>query len=160
MHPTSLVTVVALGLGVILGGTALAQSSNTSLGTWKLNVAKSKTTPGTGNKSGTLRVEAAGAGAKVTADLVGVDGTVRHYEYTASYDGKDNPVVGNSAQGDVVAVTRVDANTTRTINKKAGKVTTTQTAVISSDGKTRTLTTKGTNALGQTADNVTLWDKQ
>ena len=36
----------------------------------------------------------------------------------------------------------------------------TQTAVMSSDGKTRTVTTKGTNALGQTFDNVNFYEKQ
>lgn len=159
MRQMYLLAAVAVAL-VVLGGTTLAQSSNPQLGTWKLNAAKSKTSPGTGNKSGTLKMEAAGAGVKATVDLVAEDGTVRHYTYTANYDGKDNPVVGNSANGDVVALTRVDANTVRTINKKNGKVTTTQVAVVSADGKTRTLTSNGTNALGQMTQNVTVWDKQ
>jgi hypothetical protein len=60
----------------------------------------------------------------------------------------------------MVAVTRVDANTTRAVNKKDGKLTATQTSVVSSDGKTRTITTKGTNEMGQAVDNVTVWDKQ
>src|SRR6266550_1520815 len=62
----SLVAVVGVGLVVVLGGTALAQSSNTEVGTWKLNVAKSKFSPGTAVKSGTIKVEAAGAGIKQT----------------------------------------------------------------------------------------------
>jgi hypothetical protein len=159
MRQAYLFAVVAVAL-VVLGGTALAQPGNPQLGTWKLNVAKSKYSPGTGNKSGTVKFEAAGAGVKVTVDVVGVDGTVRHYVYSANYDGKDSPVTGNSANGDVVALTRVDANTTKTVNKKDGKVTTTQTTVVSSDGKTYTLTTKGTNAMGQTVDNVAVWEKQ
>jgi hypothetical protein len=85
---------------------------------------------------------------------------VRHYEYTANYDGKDVPVVGNSPYGDMTARTRINPTTTRAVNKKDGKVTTTQTTVVSSDGKTRTVTTKGTNVLGQATDNVTVWDKQ
>jgi hypothetical protein len=60
----------------------------------------------------------------------------------------------------MTAVTRVDANTTRNINKNGGKTTVTQTTVVSSDGKTRTTTTKGTNVMGQTVDIVTFWDKQ
>jgi hypothetical protein len=154
----SLVAVVALGL--VVGSTALAQSSNTEVGSWKLNVAKSKFSSGTAIKSGTIKVEAAGAGVKQIVDTVGADGTVRHYEYSVNYDGKDSPVVGNSPYGDMTARTRIDATTTRSVNKKGGKVTTTQTTVVSSDGKTRTVTTKGTNVLGQTTDNVTVWDKQ
>ena len=73
---------------------------------------------------------------------------------------KDVPVIGNSPTGDTVALTRVDANTTRTVYKKNGKVTVIQTSVVSSDGKTRTVTTKGTNPMGQTVDNVSVYDRQ
>src|SRR6266700_1392254 len=87
-------SLVAVGLVVLLGGTPLAQSSNSEVGSWKLNVAKSKFSPGTEVKSGTIKVEAAGAGVKFTVDTTGADATARHYEYTANYDGKDVPVVG------------------------------------------------------------------
>jgi hypothetical protein len=159
MRQMPLFAVVGVAL-VVLGGTPLAQSRNPDVGTWKLNVAKSKFSPGTGNRSGTVKIEAAGAGVKTIVDLVAVDGTVRHFEFTANYDGKDSPVVGNSANGDVVALTRVDRNTTKLVNKKGGKITTTQTAVVSSDGKTRTLTTTGMNPQGQTVNNVAVWDRQ
>ncbi|MEQ1909530.1 MAG: hypothetical protein ABMA15_11945, partial [Vicinamibacterales bacterium] len=123
----SLVGVVVATVSLVVGvGTVLAQSGNPNIGSWKLSAAKSKFTPGTANTSGTIKIEAAGAGVKMTVDQVAADGTVRHYTYTANYDGKDTPVVGNSANGDSVALTRVDANTTRTINKKGGKVTVTQ----------------------------------
>jgi hypothetical protein len=154
----SLVAVVALGL--VVGSTALAQSSNPEVGTWKLNVAKSKFSPGTGAKSRTVKIEAAGAGIKQTVDEVAEDGTVRHNESTANYDGKDVPLIGNSPLGDTVARTRINATTTKTVWKKSGTITSTNTAVISNDGKTRTTTTKGTNALGQTNDGVAVYDKQ
>jgi hypothetical protein len=67
----------------------------------------------------------------------------RHWEYAASYDGKDNPVIGNSLNGDMIARTRINATTVKTVNKQDGKITTT-----------------GTNALGQTVNNVTVWNKQ
>src|SRR2546426_611531 len=71
-------------------------------------------------KSTTIIIEPAGSGIKTIVDLVSDDGTVRHYESTAKYDGKDNPVVGNSATGDVLARTRINATTTKTVNKKDG----------------------------------------
>src|ERR1700682_5605157 len=92
----ALVGAVTVALVGALSGTAFAQSSNSEVGTWKLNVAKSKWSPGTALKSGTTKVEAAGAGVKTIVDSVSDDGTVRHYEYSLNYDGKDNPVVGNS----------------------------------------------------------------
>jgi hypothetical protein len=153
--------VVASALATtVLGGTTLAQSGDPNVGTWKLNVAKSNFSPGTELKSGTLKIEPAGAGVKLVADLAYADGTARHYDYTANYDGKDTPVTGNNINGEVIALTQVDANTTRTVYKKGGKVTVTQTTVVSSDGKTRTTTSKGTNTLGRAVDNVTVTERQ
>jgi hypothetical protein len=60
-------------------------------------------------KSGTSKIEPAGAGVKFTVDLVGADGKVNKWAFTANYDGKDNPVTGSSPYGDAVALERVDA---------------------------------------------------
>jgi hypothetical protein len=60
--------VVTVAAFAILGGTALAQTPNPLLGTWKMNVAKSTAKPGPVNKSGTVTIEAAGKGAKYTVD--------------------------------------------------------------------------------------------
>ena len=59
-----------------------------------------------------------------------------------------------------MALTHVDANTTRTVYKNKGKVTVIQISVVSADRKTRTVTTKGTNPAGQTVDNVSVYDRQ
>jgi hypothetical protein len=152
-------SLACLGLSALLAGTAFAQS-DPQVGMWKLNLAKSKYSPGPAPKSATTKIEAAGAGTKVTVDQTMADGTMRHFEFTTNYDGKDSPVVGNNPDADMIARTRVNANTVQSINKKAGKITTTQTSVVSSDGKTRTVTTKGVNAAGQQVDNVTVFEKQ
>jgi len=141
----------------LVGGAALAQSSDPLVGTWKLNVAKST---GISFKSGTTKIEAAGAGVKFTVDLVGADGTAYHWAFTGNYDGKDNPVTGKSPYGDTTALERVDAKTTRIISKLGGKVVTTQTIVVSGDGKTRTTTTKGTDANGQKVDTISFYERQ
>ena len=141
----------------LVGATVHAQSSDPLVGTWKLNVAKST---GISFKSGTTKIEAAGAGVKFTVDIVGADGTVHHWAFTANYDGKDNPVVGSSPYGDMAAFTRIDARTIRVVSKQGGKPTVTQTIAVSGDGKTRTTATKGTDAKGQTIDTVAFYDKQ
>jgi hypothetical protein len=142
-----------------LVGAAFAQS-DPQVGLWTLNVAKSKYSPGPAPKSGTTRIEAAGAGTKVVVDQVTADGSARHWEFTANYDGKDSPVTGNNPDADTVARTRIDANTVQTVSKKGGKVTTTQTSAVSSDGKTRTVTSKGVNASGQQVNNVAVYEKK
>jgi hypothetical protein len=159
IRQVQLLSVVVVAL-VVVGGTALAQSGNSLVGTWKMNVAKSKATPGPLNRSGMVTVVAAGKGAKYTVDNVAGDGTAIHYEFTTNYDGKASHVTGNSPYGDTIVVTRIDARTTRNVNKNGGKTTAIQTTVVSKDGKTRTITTKGTNAKGQAVDNVTFYDRQ
>jgi hypothetical protein len=151
--------VACLGFAALLIGSALAQSDS-QVGLWRLNVAKSKYSPGPAPKSATTRIEAVGAGTKLTVDQVMADGTKRHWEFTANYDGKDSPVTGNNPDVDMVARTRIDANTVQTVSKKGGRVTTTQTSAVSSDGKTRTVTTKGVNASGQQVNNVAVYEKQ
>ena len=152
-------SIVCLGLSAVLVGAVFAQS-DPQVGVWKLNVAKSKYSPGPAPKSGSTTIEAAGKGTKVVVDQVFADGTKRHWEFTANYDGKDSPVTGNNPDADMVARTRINATTVQMVSKKAGKVTTTQTSAVSSDGKTRTVTTKGVNSSGQQVSNVAVYERQ
>lgn len=150
----------AIVLAALLGGAVLAQGTDSQVGTWKLNLAKSKYSPGPAPKSATTKIEAVGAGTKVIVDQAQADGSMRHWEFTANYDGKDNRITGNNPDADMVARTRINATTIQTISKKGGKVTTTQTSAVSADGKTRTVTTKGVNAAGQKVNNVAVYDRQ
>jgi hypothetical protein len=141
----------------VVGVTVLAQPSDPLVGDWKLNAAKSK---GTLFKSGSTKIEAAGDGVKFTVDLVDAEGAKSHWAFSANYDGKDNPVTGSNPFGDTVALTRVDPRTTQITVQQGGKVTATQTIVVSADGKTRTTTTKGTTTKGQAIDSVSVYEKQ
>lgn len=155
MRQASLFTAVAITVAVVLGGTAFAQA----VGTWKLNLAKSKYQQGQTPKSTTLVYEAAGSGIKVTVDQVPAEGPAFHYAYTANYDGKDVPVVGNP-NADMSNRTRVNATTTKLVNKKDGKILSTATLVVSPDGKTLTITTTGKDPKGQNIDSVAVYEKQ
>jgi hypothetical protein len=151
-------SIVALAIVCLAGATTSAQSADSMAGTWKLNAAKSKSP----YKSGTSVAEVAGDALKVTVDLVGADNTAYHWTWTAKYDGKDNPVTGNTPYGGkgTVALTRVDAHTVKLVSKVDGKTTLHQTITTSADGKTRTVTTKGTDAKGQPIETTTVYDKQ
>jgi hypothetical protein len=154
-----LFSVVALGLFMLPANSALAQG-NSSLGTWKLNVAKSKWEPGPPPK-GEMRVYEVWEkdGVKATQTRVLADGKTLTLNWAAHYDGKDYKYSG-SPDYDTIAITRVDANTTDATQKLGGKVMVTVHTVISSDGKTRTVTSKGTNAKGQAVSSVQVYDKQ
>jgi hypothetical protein len=147
-----------LGIAVVVAlvaSTVLAQSSDPLIGTWKIDPAKSK-----GTKSGTTVIEAAGKGLKFTVDLVSTDGASSHWEFSGNFDGKDNPVTGKSPYGDTAALTRVNARSIKITSKRNGKETAVSTIVVAPDGKTRTSTTKGTDANGQKIDVTSVYEKQ
>jgi len=155
----SFVTVAVLT--VAASGLLLAQS-NPAIGTWKLNLAKSKYGTAPLPKSLTRTVEAQGDGAKTSFDGVATDGSQMAYSFTTNYDGKDSPVsgVGQPNGADTISVKRINANTTLATLKKAGKVVSTTRTVVSKDGKTTTLNSKGVDANGKPRNVVSVYDKQ
>ena len=152
------VTVLAIGW-FALAVLTTAQSKDPFVGTWRLNVAKSKYTPGPVPKSVTSTYGSAGKGYKVSVRNEPATGPVQQYSYTTNLDGTDSPITGNNPNADTIAVKRIDSNTIETVNKKGGKVTTTQRNVVSADGKTRTVTTTGTDGQGQKVNNVGVFEK-
>lgn len=110
-------------------------------------------------KSQTLTIEPSGQSEKVTSETTGADGARVVAVYTAAYDGKDYPLTGSNV-ADTVSLKRTDARTSERTDKKAGKVVQTLTRVVSADGKTMTVTIKGTNAQSQPMNNVVVFEKQ
>jgi hypothetical protein len=137
---------------------ACLAADDASMGTWKLNEAKSKFSPGAA-KNTTVVYEAAGDSVKVTVDGVGADGKPTHNEWTGKFDGKPYPVTGDSS-ADTRSYNRVDAHTLKLTNKKGDKVTMSGTATVSADGKSRTVTTSGTDASGKKVSATAVYDKQ
>ena len=152
-------TALTLG-GILVAVVAVvsAQGANSRIGTWHLNVTKSTYSPGPAPKSQVLTIEAAGAGEKVTSELVSATGAKTVSVYTANYDGKPYPITG-SETADTVTLKRVDANTSERTDSKGGKAVQTFIRVVSKDGKTMTVTIKGTNAQGQAVSNVVVFEK-
>jgi hypothetical protein len=145
---------------VIMAASVTAAPQDPNVGTWKLNLAKSKYSPGPAPKSGTLKIEAWGTdGVTYTSDGVDSTGAPIHSTFQAKYDGKFVKFTGNP-DADMIAYKRIDANTVEATTQLAGKVTGTTKVVVSADGKTRTLTQTGKNAKGQTINNVLVYEKQ
>ena len=153
-----IVAVLMLSLVAISSQTGLAQS-DPFVGTWVLNVAKSTYTPGPPPKNQTSIYEAAGQGVKVTTKGTGADGQPTSTQFTANYDGKDSPVTGNP-DWDATALKRIDTYTVEFTRKRAGKVVQTGSNVVSKDGKTRTVTTKGVDAKGRQINNIAVYEKK
>jgi hypothetical protein len=151
-----------IAMALVASGSLLAQS-DPFVGTWKLNVAKSKyVNAPPAPKTETRTVEAQGTSVKISLDGVEMDGSRIGYSYTTKFDGEDSPVTGVGAANaeDTIALKRVDAYTFTATTKRAGKVIRTVRGVVSKDGKVTTLVAKGTDAQGRPASAITIWEKQ
>jgi len=154
----SIATVLVLALSVV--GLMQAQT-DPFLGTWKLNVNKSKFTPGPPRKSETRIVVTGPMGMKVSIKRVNGDGSTQEFEYTANLDGKSYPIIGQGPYGaNSIAVNLTAPNTLQSTLSKDGKVVATGTSVVSNNGMVLTITAKGTDENGKPAESVTVYDKQ
>jgi hypothetical protein len=133
-------------------------AGDANMGTWKLNEAKSKFSAGA-TKNQMVSYTADGDNIKVTVDGMSGDGKAIHSEWTGKFDGKDYPVTGDPAY-DTRAYKRVNGNTLNMTLKKDGKVVGTGKIVVSADGKTRTVTTSNTDAMGKKMSATAVYDKQ
>jgi hypothetical protein len=128
------------------------------IGTWKLNEAKSKFAPGA-DKNQTVVYAAAGDQVKVTVDGTTAEGKSTHNEWTGKFDGKDYPVTGDPKM-DTRSYKESGKDMLEMTVKKDGKVVATGKIVVSADGKTRTVTTSGTDAKGAKVESTAVYDKQ
>jgi hypothetical protein len=151
---------INLAVVLVLAGTLLAQAQESLFGTWKMNDAKSKYSPGPVPKSNIAKWEPFQGGVKLTVDVVPAKGETQHYESSGKLDGKDNPVKGNNPDGDTMAFSKIDARTYEAVTKKGGKTTLAARIVVAADGKTRITTQTGKNGQGETVNNTIFYEKQ
>ena len=149
---------IRLTLALFLLGSAACLAADPQMGTWKLNEAKSKITPGSGKNTMVVCKSTFGK-VKITADGVDADGKPAHNEWSGNFDGKDYPVTGAPGQ-DTRSYTKVNDRTVQFSVKKNGKVRVMGRVVISADGKTRTAVVNGTTPKGKKFKNMAVYDKQ
>src|SRR5260370_39654831 len=117
MFATFATTLLLVALALNVSAAAADQQS----GTWKMNPAKSKYSPGPAAKSITVKIASDADNIKLSSDGIDASGNPTHVEYTAKYDGKDDPITG-VPNADTVALKRLDASTTRSTIKKSDQV--------------------------------------
>ena len=151
------IRIAALVVIVIATGTLLFAQDNPFVGTWQLNVAKSKYVPGPAPQSSTRTWD---AGGMVMVNGVNAAGKSTSYGYTIKDDGKDYPTMGSIPNtADKITSKKVDANTYEATFTKAGKEVEKTTFKVSNGGKTLTIHAKGTLPAGP-FDNLQVWEKQ
>jgi hypothetical protein len=149
---------IVFTLALALTSLTLCFAENPNLGTWKLNEAKSKFGPAAA-KNNTVVFEAAGDEIKITTEGVDGQGNPMHRQWKGKFDGKDYPLSGDPNSG-TRAYKVINDRIMEGIDKRDGKVTTTARIVLSADGKTRTVTVKGTNAAGKPVHSKAVYEKQ
>ncbi|HXD19725.1 MAG TPA: hypothetical protein VN654_22075 [Vicinamibacterales bacterium] len=158
-----LAAVAILGLAV-LAGTASAQSKDDpSIGSWKLNVAKSTFTPGPAIKGDTRSYEVNDEGwLIVTTETIQPDGRRTGVRFAAKFDGKAYPQIGRFAPTvTLITYQPVDKLTLKyTQRDSSGKVNSTNTRTVSADGRTMTIEQKTTDDKGRAVVNVELFERQ
>jgi hypothetical protein len=165
-----------VALAVVLSGTAsvrlVAQSptakDDPGNGLWKLNLEKSKFTTGQPPKTSVLKQETTADGfIVVTQTTINAQGNPGFFLVRFKTDGQDYPqysaadlvrMLATGAKPGTATFKRIDVQTfERTEKDNTGKVTGTTTRVVSTDGKTSTMTFK--DASGNVRI-VHVWDRQ
>ena len=143
----------------IVLSSSVALAGDNWLGTWKLDAAKSKYSPGPAPKSLTLKFEATANGIRLISDGMDSEGKATHAVYVSKFDGKDVPWEGNP-DADTASARKIDDNSYLNVWKKEGKTTITAKAVVSKDGKTLDITLTGTDSKGRNVNNTVVYDRQ
>lgn len=120
MRTRSFVVFIALMLFMVLAAYVPVAAADQQSGTWKMNSAKSKYSPGPAPKELTVKIEADENHIKLNADGTNGDGTPLHVEYDAKFDGKDYPATG-MPNADSVSVKRLKGVGSKLSRRRAAR---------------------------------------
>jgi hypothetical protein len=150
-------TIAAFGIS---GIASAADAADPVVGTWALNLAKSKySSPDRTPKSQTRVYTQAADGTSLTIETVAADGSKMTQKSTFKYDGKAYPFTGSTTY-DSLTLKQVDAHTVKSTQWKAGKETGETTRTLSADGKALTVTTTGKDAKGMSYKDEGVYDRK
>lgn len=136
------------------------QGADPFVGTWKLNVEKSKLRPNSDVASETMTITETGPNTyRNTIDIVSKTGERRRQIINRTSDGKEHPATGEGfkQEGATEVNVRANSSTRKITQKRNGVVTSEITATLSADGKV--MTNHRTGSSGEELD-VLVFDKQ
>jgi hypothetical protein len=154
-----LIGMTLLGFGIAsFPQVAFAQSSPL-IGTWKLNLDKSKYSPGPPPRSGSLTYTQDGQNIRNTVQGIDAQGNAFSGVLMHIYDGEPHPTTGSPVI-DASAYTRLDPNNYIFTRLKAGKLVSVGNVIMAQDGRTLTVTTTGADANGRPSNSIAVYEKQ
>jgi hypothetical protein len=149
-----------MGLAIAAFPQAGFAQSNALIGTWQMNLDKSKFVGSPPPRNTTLTYQQDGQNIRVAIKGIDPQGNAVNGVNLHIYDGQPHPSTGDPDY-DATAYTRVDANNVIFSRLKAGKLIAAGAIVVSQDGRTLTITTTGTGTSGGGATTATaVFDKQ
>jgi lipopolysaccharide export LptBFGC system permease protein LptF len=150
------IAVMALAVSFMAAGACFA--ANPHLGTWKLNEAKSKLAPGMGKSTMVTYAEQKDK-IKVTVDGIDKDGKATHGVWVGKFDGKAYPAKGNMSWNSA-AYKEENERTNDITTWKDGKMVWSGRISVAANGKSRTVTTNGTDEKGKKLSSKAVYDKE
>ena len=131
------------------------------IGTWKLNLRKSSYNPGPAPMSQLRSYDADTNGVNATVVTVDPSGKTNTAKFQAHYDGKEYPITGASTtNADELVYRKVDDYIAEVVLKHGDRVVANSVRTVSPDGKTLTITYKGTDDRGVQVDNISVYDRE
>ena len=129
------------------------------LGTWKLNLSKSKFNPGPAPRSQTRTYIQTPEGVQVTINTIGANGrAAKPIEFPDRYDGKDYPIKGSEV-ADALALVRINDYLAEATMKHAGMTVAVARRTITDEGKTLIISYSEPNSQPP-VNNELVYDKQ
>src|SRR5262249_48624298 len=115
----------------LMFASVVSAATDPFVGTWALNLERSKYPPGTLPKRMIIRMESADNGIRYRSETIDAAGRTSTAEYVAGYDGKEAIVKGHVGLLLPVSLKRVDANTVESSYMRGFQVVATSRRVVS-----------------------------
>src|SRR5262245_10005952 len=163
MRSTHLLAAVLLTAGIFVTVSLRAPqpppttSEDYIIGTWQLDIAKSKYSPGPGPVSETRTYHRGPNGIEGTIQRRFSDGRSERIEYVAEFD-REYPVAGTE-EYDHILLKRISARVAEAVLSHAGRTYGSARRVVDESGKTMTITFKREGSSGTTVNNTAFYEK-
>lgn len=141
----------SLAIAIPQGVGAAAPNAKLWNGTWHLNAAKSKFASPAKEQSETRTYDISGNKVTMKSSSKDLSGNALNFSYSAGYDGKWYPMVGNP-NADRISLNAVSPQELKAKSRLHGKPSVQSTATVSADGKHLTIKRKMLRVKGAPTD--------
>jgi hypothetical protein len=151
---------ISILISAMLLVTSAAASADPFAGKWMLDVQRSKYPAGARPKSMVIEMETAGPAIRYHSETKYANGSVTQANYRAEYNGQQAVVTGARGMMLPVSLKRIDSRTVVASYTRLLQVVATSRRVVSSDGRSMTITTISKDPAGKRVTTIGVYEKQ